>query len=73
MLANGNNQSLVNQFEQVKVVDSSQEPSKIQDSLNIEFMDNYEESIAEDQDTHKMDLTFKDKFRVISVFEEKPK
>jgi hypothetical protein len=36
-------------------------------------MDNYEESIGEDYDTQKMDLTFKNKFRVISVFEEKPK
>ena len=54
-------------------MDSSQEPSKIQESFNIEFMDNYEESIVEDTNNRqKMDATFNDKFKVITVFEEKP-
>ena len=54
-------------------MDSSQEPSKIQESFNIEFMDNCEESIVEDTNNRqKMDATFNDKFKVITVFEEKP-
>lgn len=54
-------------------MDSSQEPSKIQESFNIEFMDNYEESIIEDTNNrYKMDATFNDKFKKITVFEEKP-